>query len=237
MTRRVVDPLARFHVSCIGACLALLLLAGCGGGAGDGDGGGPTVTTLFSDDFSSGSLMSNWVLSGQGAGTGTITSDGSFGSPAPSAWFSKPFDATSLSPKLTSIATFTPGGGLTISFRAATRTAGSAGTLLVWANGGNCYGNVEIFPTKVQYSLKSGNFNIQGTQLVNPDSDFHTFTFQVTPGGVPSLHRDGQAQLSSQASAACTADSSIFKIEATINRPDAVLGVSASLDSVVVTRP
>ncbi len=140
------------------------------------------------------------------------------------------------SPKLTSIATFTPGGGLTISFRAATRTAGT-GTLVVWANGGNCYGNVEIFPTKVQYALKSGNSIVSGTRLVNLDSDFHTYKFQVTPGGVPSLHRDGQVQLSSGGSAACTADSSIFRIEAMINRGDALLGVSASLDSVVVTRP
>jgi len=233
MNAKLVGASGRFHVLWMGAALALLVGAGCGGG---GDGGDSTVT-LFSDDFSSGSVTSHWVLSGVSTGSGTITSDPSFGDPAPSAWFSKAFDATAPSPKLTSNATFTPDGGLTISFRASTRTAGSAGSLLVWANGGNCQGNVEIFATKVQYALKSGNFNITGTQQVNPDADFHTFTFRVSGDGVPSVSRDGQAQLTSQASAACTAASSIFKIEAMINHPDDVLGVSANLDDVVVTKP
>lgn len=229
MNAKLVAAPTRGHASRIGLSLAAWLLAGCGGD--------PAGTTLFSDDFSSGSLTNNWVLSGELAGSGSITSDAGFGNAAPSAWFSKPAGSSPTNPMLTSKATFTPGGGLTIAFDAATRTADSAGTLLVWANGGNCHGNVEIFPTKVQYTLKSGNFNIQGTQVVNQDSAFHAFVFQVTPDGVPSWYRDGQVQLSSQASAACTAASSIFQIEASINRPDDVLGVSSSLDNVRVTRP
>lgn len=200
-------------------------LAGCGGGE---------AADLFSDDFSSGSLVAKWVVSGETAGSGTISSDPSLGNAAPSAWFSRPAGSSAVSPTLTSNATFTPGGGLTISFQAATRAGGS---LLVRADGGNCYGNVEIFPTKVQYGLKSGNFNIQGTQNINLDTGFHTYVFQVTPGGVPSVSRDGQVQLTSQASAACTADSSIFRIVAFVNQPDDVLGVSSNLDNVHVGRP
>lgn len=225
----------------LAACSGLGFLAACSGGGGAGgsggdDGGGPTIVTLFSDDFSSGDLTDNWVVSGVGADTGTITSDSSVGNPAPSAWFSEPAGASSTGvPKLTSQASFSVDGGLTFSFHAATRAQGE---VLVTFGGGSCRGNVQIQSTKVNYQILSGGGDTTATQLINQDTDFHTFVFQITPAGATALWRDGQFQLSRAPSSTCTgANVQAFRIEARVYLPDNTVGVSLNLDNVHLTRP
>lgn len=212
-------------------CSGLGVLAGC-------DIIGPTGpgTTLFSDDFSSGDLTDNWVVSGVSDGTGTISSHSTIGNPAPSAWFSEPPGVSSTGGvKLTSQATFTVDGGLIFSFDAVTRAGGE---VLVTFGGGACRGNVQIRSTRVNYQILSGGGDVTTTQLINQDTDFHTFVFEITPLGATELWRDGQLQVSRAESPTCTsAAEGVFRIEARVFLADNDVGVSLNLDNVRVTRP